>query len=165
MQDLELIGAGESFRKELCDRLAECQMLADLPWADIDTLSKYVQAYRVPPAGAIFSEGEAGDFLCFLLAGRVSILKEDHDGVSQVVATIAAGRSLGEMAVIDGEKRSASCVAGQEEVLVAMLTRHRFDELVHAFPVLGVKLLQRVARLLSQRLRLTSGQLVDYLGH
>jgi CRP/FNR family transcriptional regulator, cyclic AMP receptor protein len=162
---LELIGSGPSFRQELCERLAECQMLADLPWADLETLAKYVQAYRAAAGGTIFGEGEAGDFLGFVLAGRVEIRKEDHDGVAQVVGSIAAGRSLGEMAVIDGEKRSATCVAQGGEVLVALLTKHSFDELLRAYPVLGNKLLLRIARLLSQRLRQTSGLLVDYLGH
>ena len=62
-------------------------------------------------------------------------------GVPQVVATIAAGRSLGEMAVIDGEKRSASCVAGQEEVLVAMpsATPEAIREVLNCAAEAGVK--------------------------
>jgi len=165
VQQLELIGAGATFRKELCERLAECQVLGDLPWADLETLAKYMQAYRAAAGAAIFAEGEAGDFLGFVLAGRVEIRKADHDGVPRVVGTISAGRSLGEMAVIDGEPRSASCIAHGGEVLVALLTKHNFDELLQAYPVLGSKLLLRIARLLSQRLRQTSGLLVDYLGH
>ena len=160
----EVLGSGAAFEAKLCERLAESVMLADLPWADLQTLTRYVHAYRVPDGARIFGEGEVGDFLCLLLSGRVEIIKEDHDGVGQVVARVSPGRAIGEMAVIDGETRSATCVA-REAAEIAVLDKARFEALMQAYPVLGNKLLLRIARLLSQRLRLASGMLVDYLGH
>jgi CRP-like cAMP-binding protein len=66
------------------------------------------------------------------------------------------------MAMIDGERRSATGRASQD-TLIAVLSRGRFETLIAERPGLGVRLLIRIARILSQRLRLASGQLVDHL--
>lgn len=159
----EELGAGAAFHAAMCERLSESVTFGDLPWPDLQTLAKYIHAYRVPAGAMIFAEGESGSFLCLLLAGRVEIVKEDHEGVARVVATVGPGRAIGEMAVIDGETRSAACLVC-EAAEIAVLTKTQFEALVGAYPVLGNKLLLRIARLLSQRLRLASGMLVDYLG-
>ena len=75
---------------------------------------------------------------------------------------MGAGKTLGEMAVVDGEPRSATCVAKRECVLL-LLTKDNFQCIVRQRPGLAVKLLVVIAKLLSQRLRQVSGVLVDYL--
>ncbi len=66
------------------------------------------------------------------------------------------------LALIDGEPRSATCVATEPSVLLA-LTQAGFQRLCEERPALALKLLTRIAKLMSRRLRQTSGRLVDYL--
>ena len=60
------------------------------------------------------------------------------------------------------EKRSATCVA-TEPCVLALLPRAQFERILLINEALGIKLLLRVTRALSQRLREINGVLVDYL--
>ncbi len=66
------------------------------------------------------------------------------------------------MALFDGEPRSASAIAA-ESAMIMMLTKDSFDRLVRELPGLAAKLLLVLGKLLSQRLRQTSGKLIDFI--
>ena len=53
--------------------------------------------------------------------------------------------------------------AAKEPSILAVLTQENFLQIMREKPALSAKLLLKIAQLLSQRLRLTSGILVDYL--
>lgn len=163
-ENLKLLGAGAGFFNELCDMLSQCQLLDDLEWEEIKQIARYLQAYEARDGATLFHEGDAGNYLCFLLSGQVEIHKSDRHAKDKVVAQVSAGKTLGEMAMIDSEPRSATCVA-KGAVQLAVLFKANFDRMVVEHPLLAYKIIHRIARLLSQRLRLTSGQLVDYLSN
>ncbi len=142
--------------------LENAQMFKDLEWSQIEALSGYMQIYRAAPGAVLFREGDKGDFMCVVLEGKLEVRKEDNQHVDKVVSTVLAGRSLGEMTIVDGEPRSATAVAVAPSTL-AVLTQENFLLIMRDKPALSAKLLLKIAQLLSQRLRLTSGILVDYL--
>lgn len=154
-------GAGTS-RQEVCDMIASTQLFADAGWNDIETFARYVHCLVTPTGTVIFKEGDAGSFLCLLVKGEVGILKEDQHGKAQPIASVSRGKTVGEMSIIDGEPRSATCVARADSV-VLMLTKENFARVVKEKPGLAVFILSRLARLMSQRLRGMSGQLVEHL--
>jgi len=153
-------GAASSDR--IAAMLENVQMFKDFEWSQIKALSEYIQIYRAPPKSILFREGEHGDFMCFLLEGKLDVRKADNQHVDKTVTTIFPGRSLGEMTIVDGEPRSATAVAVAPSVL-AVLTQENFMQIMHDKPALSSKLLFKIAQLISQRLRQTSGILVDYL--
>jgi len=131
--------------------------------AELNSLSSYFRAFQANAGAQIFSEGDPGEFLCVVVSGAVEVLKEDQQGVAHVVATVGAGKTLGEMALIDREPRSGTArVARPSELLV--LTRESFEKLAGEHPRLALQFTFTIARLLSKRLRLASGMLVDHLG-
>ena len=142
--------------------LENVQMFKDLEWAQVKALSEYIQIYRAPPKAVLFREGDQGDFMCVLLEGKLDVHKEDNRHVDKTVTTIFPGRSLGEMTIVDGEPRSATAVAVVTSIL-AVLTQENFMLIMRDKPALSAKLLFKIAQLISQRLRQTSGILVDYL--
>ena len=162
LDSLQLIGAGESFRDELCSLISTTQMFRDFEWHDIEALADYMQAYEANKGSTLFHEGDSGTYLCLIIKGTVDIYKEDHHSKEKIFATIGPGKTLGEMAIIDGEPRSATAHVAETTTL-AILTKNNFLRIIHEKPGLATKILLKVARLLSQRLRQTSGQLVDYL--
>lgn len=164
LRRLELVGVGSTFRDALCEALSENPLFADLRWAELKTIAGFMQGYRAEAGSTIFEEGESGTYLCLLLEGQVDVVKENHDGERRVVASLGPGKTFGEMAVIDGERRSATALAAQASQL-AILTRGNFDRLLADFPALASHLVLRLARVMSQRLRVVSGQLVDFLDH
>lgn len=159
---LEILGSGIATSGRIATMLENAHMLKDLDWAQIESLAGYIQLYRATPGTVLFREGDRGDFMCIVLEGKLEIHKEDNQRVDKTVSTVLPGRSLGEMTIVDGEPRSATAVAVLTSTL-AVLTQENFKRIMVEKPALSAKLLLEIARLLSQRLRLTSGILVDYL--
>ncbi len=70
-----------------------------------------MRCYRAPLGTEIIREGDDGDFMVLILEGSVEIVKKDIRGQAQIMGTAGPGKTLGEMSLIDGEPRFASCVA------------------------------------------------------
>jgi CRP-like cAMP-binding protein len=149
-------------RKEVCDMIAATQLFADAAWNDIENFSGYVQCYETPAGTVIFKEGDAGSYMCLLVNGDIDVLKEDHAGKPQHIASVSHGKTVGEMAIIDGEPRSATCIAHSDST-VLLLTKDNYGRIIKERPGLAVFILTKLAKLMSQRLRGMSGQLVEHL--
>lgn len=137
-------------------------LIAGLPAADIETLVRYMQAWRVPPHCELIREGAPGDCMLLIVEGSVEIIKQGKNGLPQRIALVGAGDTLGEMSLIDGEPRFASCMS-LEPSLLAVLDRRALDDIMSQQPQLGIRLLHELLRLLNQRLRDTGAQLVSAL--
>lgn len=162
LSTLTLVGTGQAFREEFCEMIESTQMFNGFEWHDIEALSGYMQAYEARGETTLFHEGESGLYMCLVIKGRVDVYKEGRHDEEKIVAIIGAGKTLGEMAIIDGEPRSATAIVAEPTTL-AILTKDNFLRIISEKPPLAAKILLKIARLLSQRLRRTSGLLVDYL--
>lgn len=100
----------------------------------------------------IFQQGDAGDELFIVRRGRVRIVLPLSSLKGHHVATFARGDSFGEVAFLDGGKRTADAVAAAETDLF-VLSRKRFDEASRTAPGLSGEVFERVARTLANRLR------------
>ena len=140
--------------------LAECELFRSFAYAEISSAARYFNRIEIEQGGEIFHEGEAGAFMCIVNSGKVSILKTDHDGENVGIATLQAGRAFGEMAVLDGERRSATCVAETECTLLT-LSKDSLDRMLLDVPATAAKVVRAVAVSLSKRLRMADGKLVD----
>lgn len=149
---------------ELCSFLEATPVFKDLDWESIQKLARCMQVYEAPQGASIFFEGDQGTYMCIIMRGLIEILKQDSTGENAHVTTVGPGKILGEMSLIDGEPRSATCVALQKTLLV-VLTKDNFQRINQTMPGLGLKVVTKIARMLSQRLRQTSGMLVDFLEH
>jgi CRP-like cAMP-binding protein len=76
------------------------------------------------------------------------------------IADIKAGGTIGEMGIVDGRPLSASAIASTDSVIL-MITRADFSTLVKENGDLGVKLFWNIARIISMRLRQTTGLLAE----
>jgi CRP-like cAMP-binding protein len=155
---LVLLGMGEGFRDELCSMLESAQLLKDFDRDEIETLAHFVGAYAIKKGKYVFREGERGAFMGILVTGRIDIVKSPNKKIS----IVRPGKTLGEMSVVDGFPYSASALAGEDSTLVYM-TKARFEELAWKHPAIGVKLYHQLSRLMSLRLRQTTGILCDFL--
>ena len=69
---------------------------------------------------------------------------------------------MGEMSILDELPYSATAIA-TKTTKVVLITKSDFDKLTEKFPDLGLRVMRKIARLLSLRLRQTTGILLDYL--
>lgn len=98
----------------------------------------------------------------FVVSGVLEVLKKSETGENMVIARLTKGSSIGEMALIDKSTRSATVMAKQATTMVT-LTEKGFDLLTQKSPALGVKIMQKIARLLSLNMRRTSSKLADLM--
>ncbi len=159
---LEELGYGSAFREQLSRMLSTSSFFSDFDPDDLTPLLQYLHAYRAPSGVKIYREGEEAGHLCLLVEGRMEVHKEISPGEFKPITAIRPGRLIGEMSVIDGLTNSASVIATEDSTVV-LLTSSNLDLICRRYPELGVKLLRRLASLLSQRLRQTSGKLASMI--
>lgn len=160
-----------------CDRLSQCPglmesaaLLHDFSPAEVDILGTSMVLVKAQPGQVLISEGDTSDWLMLLLSGTVDVGKEKIGAESDAqelgdttrIAVLREGATLGEMSMLDGEPRYASCRA-ITEVQAGVLTRGALASLIQRHPAIGAKLLVKLTQVLAQRLRNTSNQLVRVL--
>jgi CRP-like cAMP-binding protein len=75
-----------------------------------------LERIRFAAGERIFGQGDAGDAAFVLESGRVALFQH-HDGHRVDIGTIGPGEIFGEMAVLDGGRRSATAMAAEDCVL------------------------------------------------
>lgn len=146
----------------LANLLGDCPLFDELAAHELQAVARFFTLVEAVPEEVLFNEGDPGNYLFVILSGKVAVRKANADGSTVQLATLGAGRTVGEMAVIDRECRSATCVAIGETTLAA-LSSEALGRMVDARPQLAFHLMQRMAIMLSRRLRQVEGQLVDFL--
>jgi CRP-like cAMP-binding protein len=134
----------------------------DFSFEQIKKLVRYMSVYEVPPETVLFCEGEKNPYMVLIGNGRVDVIKFDSQRVPKKMTSLGAGKTIGEMSIIDGEPRSASAVTGSDALLFVM-TAEQFAGLNEALPGIGITLVLKIAKQMSQYLRQTSGRLIDHL--
>jgi CRP/FNR family transcriptional regulator, cyclic AMP receptor protein len=159
---LESLGDATQFAPQMHALIPKCPLLENFSQPEVLLLAQFMEVYRAPPGAEIIREGEGGDFMLMLLEGRIEVHKRDRWNTPQLLASVDAGRTLGEMSMIDGEPRFATCVA-TEPSLIAVLDRESLARIIVEQPLLGAKILMELVLMLSHRLRATSQRLLGLL--
>ncbi len=129
---------------------------------NLEIISRYLVLSTVSKDAIIFSEGEPGTFMLFIVVGQVSVYKDSKTGANHLLTRVGHGRTVGEMALIDRSYRSATCIAdGACDLLV--MTDQSLARLLSDHPSVAFQFAISLAKLLSKRLRQTSGELADHV--
>ena len=126
------------------------------------TLARHMSYIHLQRGEYLFVEGDPGTFLGFVVNGILEVQKRRESGDYVTLARLTKGASIGEMALIDKSPRSATVIARQAATLVT-LTDRAFDLLAERHPPLGIKVIRKIARLLSLNMRRTSSRLADLI--
>ena len=118
-----------------------------------------IASHRDVAAGeVIFSEGEAGNEMFVVVAGKVRISRR-LDGVGEeALAILEPGAYFGEMAMIDDAPRSADARA-HSACALAVVSREALDHLMFIDKDLAYDLLWTFVRTLTARLRETNDKI------
>jgi CRP-like cAMP-binding protein len=162
LSHLEYLGDATKFAAQMHALIPRCALLENFSPAEVELLAHFMDVYRAEPPAEIIREGDGGDFMLMVLEGRVEVHKRDRWNTQQLLAAVDAGRTLGEMSMIDGEPRFATCIAA-EPTMIAVLNREALARIIVEQPLLGAKILMELVLMLSQRLRATSQRLLGLL--
>ena len=108
----------------------------------------------------LFKEGDVGDYLFFVVNGFVEVKIEAHNSSQIIIAKFGPGSSIGEMSLIDNYPRSATRIVAEGSELL-LLSRQRLDTICEESPVIGLKFLRSLSKVLSSRLRKANGRFAD----
>ena len=148
-------------------------LFRDLSEDEMEEMLSRTQTRNFPADAVIIEEGEMGESMFIMLSGEVEITKRLIQGLSEdtpkerVMKRLKAEDGVyfeemtlfGEMTLLENEPRSATVTARSECVLLELHQKDFLDLIQHQ-PDLGVKLLLRLAQVLSVRLRKTSMDVV-----
>jgi CRP/FNR family transcriptional regulator, cyclic AMP receptor protein len=135
--------------------LARVVLFTELTEADVASLAARLRRRRCARGEVIFLRDDPGDSLFIVKTGVIRIVLTSPEGKEMTLALRGPGDFFGELALLDGEPRSADAVA-QEPAELLLLQRDDFLELVGERPSVAVALI----KVLSQRLR-QSSQIVE----
>jgi CRP-like cAMP-binding protein len=109
---------------------------------------------RYDAGTVVFNEGDEGRTCYIVRSGRARAIQAHPDGRSITLAHFGPGDIFGELAMLDGERRSATVEATEDTVAIAILSddMHR---LLREHPDISVKLVVGLGR----RLRRTNERL------
>ncbi len=108
------------------------------------------------PDAIVFSQGDPGDSLYGVVTGKVRISASTREGKEMFLNIMEPGDTFGEIALLDGNPRTATATTTAACELM-IIPRAHFLALLQREPTVAIHLLQ----LLCQRIRWTSGQAED----
>ena len=91
--------------------IGHSRFFSDFTRDNIQKMTAFMQVYQAEPGEMIIREGDVDDYMLFIIEGRVNIVKTDSHGERRPMTIVGPGSILGEMSMIDGEPRFASCIA------------------------------------------------------
>lgn len=131
-------------------------LISTMPERALDDLVKFSTVSRFEPHRVIFSKGDPGDCLYGILSGRVRVYSTSPEGNEITLNVQEPGELCGEIALLDGNTRTASAVA-MEQTDLLRIHRSHFLPYVRANPDLLLGMLSLVC----QRLRWTTSVIED----
>jgi|SRR3989339_47112 len=119
---------------------------------DLSILMNIIHHRNYLPGEYIFYQGDPGIGLYVISDGEVIIQRTSESGEVVPLATFVQGDFFGELALVDGEKRSASAIA-KTDCRLAVIFKPDLDEFIEAYPRKGIKILQGISQVVAVRLR------------
>ncbi len=154
------LGSAADHAVEIHRVIARSPLMEDFRLSEVGAIGAYMPVFEATPGTVIISEGEIGDFMIVLISGLIDVTRNDAQGHPSRIAVVQEGHSLGEMSMLDGEARFASCTA-IETSRFAVLSREALVEVIRVEPHLGAKILVKLVHILSQRLRNANMKLIS----
>ena len=123
---------------------------------ELDVLADSLRTWKLEPGATLFAEGDTAQSAFIVLRGAVEVTRDRGERRLRI-ATVGPGRLLGELSLIDGGPRTASCAA-VEPVVVLEIEHDILMRLLDEGSPAGLGFLQAVNRSLIAALHATDAR-------
>lgn len=163
--NLECLGSADRYIEDIVEIIDHIKLFEDFSLDELNVLCHHMTCYAAPRDCILLEEGADGDFLLLILSGSVNVSKLNSRQETKVIAEANVGDTLGELSLIDGRPRFASCQTNTPTDF-AVLTRDSLNEILVHHPRLGNKILLILLQLMTVRLRESCDRFLpsDYSG-
>jgi len=143
----------ERIKKAIYSMREDLMLFHFLSDDELEEIIPYLEIVDYPKGTIMFREGEEGDFIAFIVKGKMDVKKEtEFKGKQIVLATLSKGSIVGEVSfAVPDEKRTAT-VEAREDTEVVILRRGSFERLIEKNPWIGIKIQKALLRILAIRL-------------
>jgi CRP-like cAMP-binding protein len=131
------------------DLLSSVPLFADLEEGELERFSQVAVPRSFPAGTRVFHEGDSSDACYIVSEGSFRVTREHSDGRAITLATLGPGEIFGELAMLDGDKRSASAESITDGTLLA-LPANDVRGLLARNPQIALKLVAGLVRRLRQ---------------
>ena len=156
--------AGSSAAQRAAEMLSAPSALLQLDHEEARTIVAYMQPRRIAEGTTFIREGDTDhtDFMLMVLDGEVTIETIVVSRTTPITVTVLGpGSLIGEMGLLDGAPRSASCTA-ISDLRCAILTRDALNQLLDDQPRTAAKLMMAISLRIAQRMRESQDKLKLY---
>ncbi len=156
--------AGSASAALAAELLTAPTALMQLTKEEASVVVSYMKPRKISEGTTFIKEGDKNDtgYMMLVLDGEVTVETIVVSRRSPITVTVlGAGSLIGEMGLVDGEPRSASCTA-TSDLRCAVLTRSSLQDLMNEEPKIGGKLMMAVSLRIAERMRDTADKLKLY---
>lgn len=145
---------------EVCSRMrGDLRFFNFLDGPALSRLGHYFSCQQVGAGEVLWQEGDTGDFIVFIIHGRLEAKKQtEFAGKEVVVGVFSPGAIVGELGFADQYPRGVTMVALEDSELL-LLSRENFERLLVEHPKQGVAMLKGMLLAVSTRLRNANNRL------
>jgi CRP/FNR family transcriptional regulator len=125
--------------------LARVPLFSELSPEELQRIAQVATPRSYPPDTRVFHEGDPGDASYIVVRGSCRVIRQHSDGRVITLATLGPGAIFGELAMLDGERRSASVESVESTELFA-LPASDIRPLIRDHPEMAEKLIIALTR-------------------
>ena len=113
-------------------------LFSDLSMISLKKISEKMVTRSHPKGKMVVIEESLGRTFFLIKTGAVKVTRMNEDGREVILAMLGEGDFFGEMALLDGEGRSANVVTIEEAILLS-LQRGDFLYILESYPKIAIK--------------------------
>jgi CRP/FNR family cyclic AMP-dependent transcriptional regulator len=111
----------------------------------LSALAEHATTKTFPKNSMVIVEGDSGNALYIIAAGKVRICLSDEAGKEVCLGTESVGQYFGEYALLDGAPRSASVITEEKSVFVVISTQ-AFNQWLAEYPKAGLEIMKQLVK-------------------
>lgn len=129
-------------------------LFSELSDSQLQDISRFAVKQLYKKDNMVLIEEEVGSTMFVIVSGRVKISRISDEGREVILSILVDGDFFGEMAILDGQTRSANAVTLEDTELL-IIRRENFLQMLHDYPQVAINLLKELAH----RLRRSDSQI------
>ncbi len=142
-------GEGGDLSLQKLGLLREADVFRDLSDEQMHQVEEMTVMTGCPTGRVIYAPGETGEVLFILKKGKVQLYRLGPDGKKLLINTIGPGTLFGDMP-FTGHRMLESYAEAVEESLLCVMSREDIEELIRAYPTVGIRLIGTLAERLGE---------------
>jgi uncharacterized membrane protein len=131
-------------RRMTIDTLRHVPLFESLDDETARKLCQLLETIDCKAETSLFRAGDEGDAMYLIERGKIRICVQASDGRDMTLTELGRGDFFGEMALLDGQRRSADAIVA-EDARLAVLSREHFLSFVRSSPDVALELLTALA--------------------